>query len=554
MGMYQNILKSRLTKYCKENSIEDEDYGFLKYINEIFYRGNLTENEDCIITNAIVDGQSDKQIDIIQIEEEDIITIRIIQVKNTTGFSSNTIILLRNGLDWIFNRLLEEITSLKNIPFKDRILEVRDILENEEINKSNIYIDVCYITMGDKNDIKENDEIIAEIDLLNKKFGNLFENFRFELYGAKEISDYCDSENRKKIDANLSIIYDSNIPSIIENRYDHVKSLVCNVKAVELIKIFKEQKSEYLFEQNVRKYLDDKSKVNKNIISAAEGDDSEYFWALNNGVTIICDKYEYVPIGGKASVKIENLQIINGCQTSMALFAASKRGQLKENTSLLLRIHETNDPKVIEKIIIATNNQNPINPRDLVSNSGEQVELQKYFNEIYDIKYQRKRNDLIDAEGKKIDKKLIVSNDKVGQAALACIKCIPWTALGSKGKIFNDEADIFKKDKDKIVLAYFIYEKILQMAKNDDIKCDPSKSSIIKFGRFHINNLVYKKYESQTSIEFNKSVYHGDLSLREDILNAIDRIDEKLDEDEKHNLLAYFKSNANSKKIVKIKL
>lgn len=550
--MYKNIIKSKLKKFCSENEIINEDYGFMQYINELFYRGSEIDIDDSVIDNAIVDGQCDKQIDLIQIEEDGVVTIRIMQVKKTEGFSSNILVLLKNGLDWIFERDEEEVKRLKNSKFRDRIFEVRDILENN--SKSNIYVDVAYITLGNKKDIIEEDEINAEINDLVNKYSNMLPNFRFELYGAKEISDYIDLQNNKCINAKFSIIYDPNVPSIIENRYDHVKSLVCNIKAKELIKIFKDQGNEYLFEQNVRKYLDEKSKVNKNIIETAEGKDSEYFWALNNGVTIICDKYECIPIGGKATVSIENLQIINGCQTSMSLYAADKANKLKDDTSLLLRIHQTNDSAVIEKIIISTNNQNPINPRDLVSNSDEQIKIQKYFYEVYKVKYQRKRNDFIDIAGNIVNKKEIVSNDKVGQAALACIKNLPHKALSSKGVVFTTENNIFEKDIDKIAVSYFIFDRVVKYSKNEDIKNDSNKESIIKFGRFHITNLIYKKYVREISVDLNRKIYLGDYSLNDDINKAINLINEILTDNDKHNLLAYFKTSTNSKEILKLSI
>lgn len=538
--MYKNIVKRKIDKYCKENSIDNCDLGLLKFVNEVFYNGGITEMNESIIEAAIVDGQSDKQIDLIQIENDETITIRIFQVKNKSGFESNVVILLKNGLDWIFSRDESEVLKLPNSSFRDRILEVRDILATESLK--NIYIDICYVTIGNTEDIKNNDEIVSEITELKKKYSSLFENFRFELYGAKELIEYIDLLNDKSVNIDIELIYDANVPSLIENRYDGIKSLVCNVKASELVKIFSAQKSEYLFEQNVRKYLEDRSKVNKNIIETAGNEDSQYFWALNNGVTIICDEYDLHRVGGKAILKMKNLQVINGCQTTMSLYQASRNNSLNDNTSLLLRIHETQDEKVIEKIILATNNQNPINPKDLISNSISQVELQRYFFEIYGVFYQRKRNDFRDINGRLVNKKEIISNDKVGQAALACIKCIPNIALASKGRVYSTDMDIFEKNKEWIALSYFIHEKILEYAKCADIKNNSELVSVIKFGRFHLTYQLFKQYVGSVSIDLNKKIKHGDIDLSNDIFLATFIFNENLPYDKKSNLLAYFKS------------
>lgn len=544
--MYSNIIKKKIEKYCEDNSISNKDDGFLQFINELFYSENHSEIED-----SIVDGQSDKQIDLIQIEEDNTTTIRIMQVKNTKGFESNIVILLRNGLDWIFNREEEEVLKLKNISFRDRILEVRDILDRE--SKRNIYVDICYITLGNKKDIVETDEINAEIKKIEDEYSALFENFRFELYGAKEISDYIDSLYDKSVNAKVQIIYDTNVKSLIEVQHEKIRSIVCNIEAKELIKVFEAPQSEYLFEQNVRKYLEDKGKVNSNIIETASGSDSEYFWALNNGVTIICDKCDLKTIGGKASLDMKNIQIINGCQTTMALFQTYKNNNLKDNTSLLLRVHETNDPNVIEKIILSTNNQNPINPRDLISNSDKQIEIQKYFFEMYSLTYQRKRNDFNDINGNLVSKKEIVTNDKVGQAALACIKNMPNIALASKGKVFTEHNDIFNKNKENISLAYFILEKVIEYSKADNIKKKGQMESILKFGRFHISTILYNKYVNNASVEFNKKIRSNVVDISTDIFLLAYIFEQEISNEQKGNLLSYFKTrdSVNNIKLMK---
>ncbi|PWX08480.1 AIPR family protein [Clostridium perfringens] len=535
--MYKNIIFRRLEKYRKENDISDIDQAFLEFINDMFFNVN-TESD---ISECIVDGQSDKQIDLIQIEEGDILTIRILQVKKTKGFESNIVILLKNGLEWIFNRSDEDVIKLKNIAFKNKILEVRDILS--DYNLKNVYIDVVYVTLGDTSDILPEDEINTEIAAINNIYNNKFENFKFKLYGAKDIYDHLEARSNINVDANLEIIYDVNKPSIILNEFNGVKSIACNVKAKELIKIFSDPSSEYLFEQNIRKYLDEKSKVNTNIIDTASSDAmSEYFSILNNGVTIICDEYEVKSIGSSTNIVMKNIQIINGCQTIMSLYRAFEKNKLNENVSLMLRIHQTKDCELIDKIIIATNDQNPVNSRDLISNTVEQIELQKYFYEVYGIAYQRKRNDFKDVRGNNLSKKDLIPNDKVGQVALACIKARPHLALSSKGQVFNKHVDVFSKNKDCIVLSWLIYENVLKVAKLNKIKSDPELSSIIKFGRFHITYLIYKNIVQKDNQAINLKLQSKEDNLNDEIVEIVMKLKENLNSESKNNLLAYFKN------------
>lgn len=183
-------------------------------------------------------------------------------MKNKKGFESNVVILLKNELDWIFNRDESEVIDLKNERFKDRILEVREVISNNSLE--NIYIDVFYVTKGDLGEISEGDEINAEIKKIKEKYDSAFKNFRFELYGAEQIIEYMDTLRDKAVNAELKLIYDTNVPALMLYNDQSIKSLVCNVKTSELLEIFKAKKNEYVFEGNVRKYLEDRSKVNKN--------------------------------------------------------------------------------------------------------------------------------------------------------------------------------------------------------------------------------------------------------------------------------------------------
>ncbi len=55
---------------------------------------------------ADVDGGQDKQIDSIYISEnKEKTSFRILQVKTSSGFKSNDVILIKSGLDWIFKRM-----------------------------------------------------------------------------------------------------------------------------------------------------------------------------------------------------------------------------------------------------------------------------------------------------------------------------------------------------------------------------------------------------------------------------------------------------------------
>ncbi|GAG63198.1 unnamed protein product, partial [marine sediment metagenome] len=88
------------------------------------------------------------------------------------------------------------------------------------------------------------------------------------------------------------------------------KSWVLTI-SVEEIRSLVNKYEDKLFRKNVRNFLG-KSRTNKKIIETLDKDPA-HFWYYNNGITILCDKANIVM--EKGYVRLENPQIVNGCQT-----------------------------------------------------------------------------------------------------------------------------------------------------------------------------------------------------------------------------------------------
>ncbi len=101
----QNWIKEQTGQLKKELSIKDNDEAFLWLSSSLL----LDCSPGDIEAEDIVDGGQDKQIDFIHIDDNQDkgnAEILLLQTKNTDGFSSNTVIQIENGLDWIFERPL----------------------------------------------------------------------------------------------------------------------------------------------------------------------------------------------------------------------------------------------------------------------------------------------------------------------------------------------------------------------------------------------------------------------------------------------------------------
>lgn len=169
------------------------------------------------------------------------------------------------------------------------------------------------------------------------------------------------------------------------------------VNVNQLIRLVDRYSNNELFERNVRLFLGVKKEVNRRIIETVTGTKSNWFGFMNNGVSITADDVivNRPPSGKKLSVVLDNMQIINGCQTVNALYHAKYDPKLKDtfqgNSNVLVRIYHI-DPanhEFMKELIIATNSQNAIRAEDLVANDQPQLDLENEFRQ-WGIAYERK--------------------------------------------------------------------------------------------------------------------------------------------------------------------
>ncbi len=119
-----------------------------------------------------------------------------------------------------------------------------------------------------------------------------------------------------------------------------------------------------LFGLNVRFALGNNKRIKSIRESLVHQEDSQYFWLYNNGLTILCDRFEIKQdTSNKArEIGIENPQVVNGCQTVTAF--KNKFGKYTDKPSVLARIimPPSNDEGKQKALLIAekNNSQNPV--------------------------------------------------------------------------------------------------------------------------------------------------------------------------------------------------
>lgn len=204
-----------------------------------------------------------------------------------------------------------------------------------------------------------------------------------------------------------------------------------------------------LFDANIRGWQSNTA-VNKQI-RATLASQGPNFWLLNNGITLLASDAQ--SSGGPRTVVVTNPQIVNGLQTSRAIYDHFRyRDDASEDKrSVLVRIIRSSDREVYERIVRATNDQNKMSAASLRSTDEihGQIEELFYNNGLF---YDRKKGHYKD-EGKPASK--IVAINDVLQSVLSIVVGRPDDARARPGDYISNNKkydEIFKKDKYRTTL------------------------------------------------------------------------------------------------------
>lgn len=177
-------------------------------------------------------------------------------------------------------------------------------------------------------------------------------------------------------------------------------SRVCigRVAVSEIARLMKNH-GDRLLERNIRSYLGlHGNRVNEDIRNTLRSAEPSNFYFFNNGLTVICNDFSYNALQERDfKVNLENFQIVNGGQTCMTIlktfeeFQQEERG-LPEEAYVLIRIYKLpkDEQDIVSQITNATNNQNPVDLKDLHANDEKQRRLTMSI-ESLGYSYRRKR-------------------------------------------------------------------------------------------------------------------------------------------------------------------
>ncbi|WP_026957411.1 AIPR family protein [Aliagarivorans taiwanensis] len=419
-----NTLDHKVKAYLDpDNGIDTEQKAF-----PVLMVSSLLSVSDEEAEDSITDGSKDRGVDAVFVDDRDgRNSIHVFQFKYVDNFENTKKNFPSGEIDKLvsfFDDLLDENKSLEKTCNPLLWNKVKEMWVALNKPKPSIEVHFCGNTLPMQDDEKDR----ADSSLGKFKYFNIHHHS-------------LDSIVEMFVDKKSAVI-NNQIQVVDKDYFDRtdgsIRGLICTVEATEIVRVITDPENPELvhkeiFNDNVRVYLSRTNKINRKIIQTALSEDNPLFWYLNNGITITCDSFSY-PKGKRAPmVELKNIQIVNGGQTSNALFEANQIAPEKlDDVLILIRIIETKSQPVSLAIAESTNSQTPIKSRDLRSNDDIQKKLEEAF-EGMGLFYERKLNQHSDKP-----KTYRIDALTAGQAHLAYGLELPEVAKKDRGRIFSD--------------------------------------------------------------------------------------------------------------------
>ncbi len=256
-------------------------------------------------------------------------------------------------------------------------------------------------------------------------------------WDSRKIADWIIGQRHKKMSGKVQMLDKQYFERIDGN----VKGIVGPIPASELIKLVSipgeiGRLDEDAFNENIRVYYKLDNKINREIYDTALSEENFKFYYLNNGITIMCEEYDFTP-SRSPTINLTNFQIVNGGQTTHALAEAYLKNPEKigEEIIVLARIYASKDKAISEKIGEKTNRQTPISSRDLLANDEIQRKLEEEFLAL-GYYYERKKSQFDD----KTDLP-VLDSELLGQLYMSYYLGQPSEARNQKSLVFTEFYD-----------------------------------------------------------------------------------------------------------------
>lgn len=364
---------------------------------------------------------------------------------------------------------------------------IRDILSDDEYEIINTRgIKIILLTDYSPKSASKKKSILNALNALKPSSDNI----AYEIVFGYDIEhEVLEIENPREYVEEAEILVDAGNNYLA---YGDEQSLIVNVSAGSLKKLYEDYSYRGLFAQNLRYYVKN-AKVDDNIVFSIQ-EKPENFWYYNNGIIIVCDTYT---IRGNV-ISLKHFSIINGGQTTKLIGETDFSRDFYVQCKIVKNKYEELEKRLdfIADVAEASNTQKPIKEKDLIANRTEQRLLKKQLAES-GIYCQIKR-------GEKVNKKLYpnawqnTTNEELGQFLLSFTYQKPGTARNNKSSICGNKERynlIYGKQYNSEFLADLLkikafYKQWMNYLKKTDDGDDSYRLGLVNNGMLFMTSII----------------------------------------------------------------
>lgn len=311
-----------------------------------------------------------------------------------------------------------------------------------------------------------------EIDLSSEDVGGY--RYEYKVFDINSIFKIYLSKSTQDYDVNIEEMYGKPLPCLkVDTQSENYDSYLLVMPGKLLYKIY-DLYGQKLLEENVRTFLQFKGKVNQGLRNTIK-ERPDMFFAFNNGLTTTANSVEIDEgTDGLPLIKsISGLQIVNGGQTTSAIYAAAKNYKIDiDNIYVQMKLsiikNKEKQDYFIRTISECANTQNKVSKSDFFSNSP----FHKDFKDLSERLY---------------------ANPKDGM-----MRKTRWFYERTRGQYLNEQAYLTASQKKQFILDYpkaqVVEKTLLSKSENSWAQlpyfvCKGAQYSCAKFAEIVTNRL-----------------------------------------------------------------
>lgn len=292
-----------------------------------------------------------------------------------------------------------KLESLTNTELGNAFKRLRNFVDaalkpkfTASLEESDPVASLAWMIQESKSEIEKINLIVVSNAQLSTRVAELPSDKAGGINTSYEVWDFgrifrCETsgKSREDIEIDFQEIEGGGVPCLpAYTGEDSLKSYLLVMPGQILADLYRDY-GERLLEQNVRTFLQFRGKINKGIRNTIVNEPSMFF-SYNNGLSATAEAVETDPDNTKL-LKVKNLQVVNGGQTTASIFTANKKEKAdlsKVYVQIKLSVIE---PELVEDVVPRiseySNTQNRVNAADFFSNHPFHLRIEEFSRRLW---------------------------------------------------------------------------------------------------------------------------------------------------------------------------